>query len=909
MSTNDPNVQKVLDASVKQTQETQRLTEEISGKVKAIEVATDEAVGVMETATQGAVAEAKQKTNEAIAGLDSRFDQHAANMSSTDIKTPSGQTIEERLNAIPDEVDAAGTAAGKVNEHNSEVDAHPELKTAIITETTAKVTQEANRAETAADAAALNGKVFQTTADGLAAVAEGEFFSVPSTLDKEYMILYRHDAGSVATEIKRYPSRQAVDEIREVLGEMILLENLEFAILDEAGNMALGIRKDGKVLIQELELDTLTISSLKSITDEFELTERALIGYEMAIVDVHDNLVFGIRNDGSVVIPKLARNKTNLELEWGYVKSNDSDVIMIIGDSYTASHYTIKDQAYISNLSAMLDYRVMNFAISGNDALDMNHRIVHATAYFDGIKYQDRRPRYAVIATFTNDSQFRQVDKDFYLRNVERLIQSVLAAGTEPILFSEFPADRDCLMILRNLARKYSIRYIDGTRINRELGGLNKGPFHQGHPGTRTNGVFWISMLEGLLQLPRPEKAIKVFRKRPTFNMTDINDLLYLDTLDRYTKFKELSVTHYRLADTHAQYYDELDGDNVYTFVLEEDEYLDLEKNVPLNLSEYALIEVTIPHTAGGLEAVSVEVTTQATGAVYIRNVLDIATCPDGRVQGATPTQTDYLSKWDKVPGSWVNIGTTNSEIIINDNLPQHLFGDKLQILVHRTGGVNVTDVEIGYQGHQRKVDQYHYPTYKVAENNLLPVSKVGSADMVHWSVTGTPKIYEPIDRYDAPRDPSDYNTAIMEVCELTPGSKLGKAISLPGPTFNDEKSYVLRVWARYAPKAFLDNSQYNLDSNQVIDRSQSGITYATHSLINEDTANLKKLSVEYSFDTTIPSSGGCVDSGYVCLTWRPVDFIIHNPPAPLGDSNFIFDLFTEDESVQIGKIQLLECN
>lgn len=52
--------------------------------------------------------------------------------------------------------------------------------------------------------------VFASVAAGLAATSEGDYFSVPSPDDDAYLILYRNDNG-VATEVRRYPSVEAVD--------------------------------------------------------------------------------------------------------------------------------------------------------------------------------------------------------------------------------------------------------------------------------------------------------------------------------------------------------------------------------------------------------------------------------------------------------------------------------------------------------------------------------------------------------------------------------------------------------------------------------------------------------------------------------------------------------------------------
>ncbi len=66
-------------------------------------------------------------------------------------------------------------------------------------------------AEVARDAAQLSSGIYASTAAGLAALTVGKYFSVPSVGASEYLILYRIDAGPVATEIKRYPSTAALD--------------------------------------------------------------------------------------------------------------------------------------------------------------------------------------------------------------------------------------------------------------------------------------------------------------------------------------------------------------------------------------------------------------------------------------------------------------------------------------------------------------------------------------------------------------------------------------------------------------------------------------------------------------------------------------------------------------------------
>lgn len=104
----------------------------------------------------------------------------------------------------------------KVDTHNHNADAHPELRTSIVSEATSHATDEANRAqseadraETARDAAFVNADVYPDVATGRAAVAVGEQFQVLSTDGFEY-IRYRKDSASTQTEVARFPSKAGI---------------------------------------------------------------------------------------------------------------------------------------------------------------------------------------------------------------------------------------------------------------------------------------------------------------------------------------------------------------------------------------------------------------------------------------------------------------------------------------------------------------------------------------------------------------------------------------------------------------------------------------------------------------------------------------------------------------------------
>ena len=98
------------------------------------------------------------------------------------------RTIYSLSNEFPGAVAASAAAIAAAN--SAEIDAATALVDRIL-------------AETARDAANVIGKIYQSTALGIAATVDGEFFSVPSTVTEELLILYLNDT-ELAVEQKRY---------------------------------------------------------------------------------------------------------------------------------------------------------------------------------------------------------------------------------------------------------------------------------------------------------------------------------------------------------------------------------------------------------------------------------------------------------------------------------------------------------------------------------------------------------------------------------------------------------------------------------------------------------------------------------------------------------------------------------
>lgn len=119
------------------------------------------------------------------------------------------QDNEERLNIF---VNAPGAETAYLTADGTLVPTLPFLLPAVEA-ASAAASADAGRAESAADAAWLSGDVYAEISEGLAATADGRYFSVPADAEAAYLVLYRRE-GSAAVEVKRYPSQGAVENVR-----------------------------------------------------------------------------------------------------------------------------------------------------------------------------------------------------------------------------------------------------------------------------------------------------------------------------------------------------------------------------------------------------------------------------------------------------------------------------------------------------------------------------------------------------------------------------------------------------------------------------------------------------------------------------------------------------------------------
>jgi len=124
--------------------------------------------------------------------------------------------------------------------------------------------QAAIDAQSARDAILLsNGGIYESVASGLPATAVGKYFNVLDSNPDGYLILYQNVSGA-AVERKRWPSKQLVDSIFEIVKALQGTGDVAFTFQDELGFIIANILNDGsldllKTVLKATDSDRLDI--------------------------------------------------------------------------------------------------------------------------------------------------------------------------------------------------------------------------------------------------------------------------------------------------------------------------------------------------------------------------------------------------------------------------------------------------------------------------------------------------------------------------------------------------------------------------------------------------------------------------------------------------------------------------
>jgi hypothetical protein len=198
---------------------------------------------------------------------------------------------------------AAAAATSAIDAANEAASAASAVDAAFAEATAAQASRVA--AEAARDAAQLSAGVYATTAAGLAATTNSEYFSVPSAESREFLILYQNSSGT-AVEVKRYPSSSALAFVKDSPAATALPV---FAVTDEDNNIAFEVTRSGGVRSKLLDVTAaLDVSSDLSVSPTGAVeTSAAIIAttddprYVYAVTDDSQNIILAIDNQGRLL--------------------------------------------------------------------------------------------------------------------------------------------------------------------------------------------------------------------------------------------------------------------------------------------------------------------------------------------------------------------------------------------------------------------------------------------------------------------------------------------------------------------------------------------------------------------------------------------------------------------------------
>ena len=192
-----------------------------------------------------------------------------------------------------------------------------------VAETVVAAETAAGRAESALNTSLLNAGIYSSTALGILATRNGEFFSVPSTENTEHLILYKNESG-VPQVIKRYPSSMQIDAlesyIASIAGESFASVPQFFESLDDQLPQSMILSPTRRILAQfpDPGVQRLQQSAVKS--DIYESLDRAGDN-EVWIRDAHGKIIARLAS-ASIATVVAALSASTSQLQGLAVKSN-----------------------------------------------------------------------------------------------------------------------------------------------------------------------------------------------------------------------------------------------------------------------------------------------------------------------------------------------------------------------------------------------------------------------------------------------------------------------------------------------------------------------------------------------------------------------------------------------------------
>jgi len=498
------------------------------------------------------------------------------------------------------------------------------------------------------------------------------------------------------------------------------------------------------------------------------------------------------------------------------INIKNSDKIVLIGDSYSENRHTMRGKSFLAYMSMFSDWHFDNYSKSGDDYNDILTRIKNNDKTFGVLGINDYEGNYALLVSFTNDANKGVINTtdllEEYLDDLRNVIAAVKGLGMIPVVCTEYhihstsPEVSDLLQSsLSELAQKEGCLFFDIARKTKYLvpGTSTYAPFWStSHAGQRTNTIWWDNFLPFIYSLPRPRQSIKIYRRRTSYSVSTIADLMFISVFQRAKRFKEILTTQKALISAEEKYFDDL---NVcpYSSVDNVHEYHDLILNNSVSFDDYALVEIIIPTVQKYLEKLNIYINDD-TVDVYVKDSVNLV---------------------------WYQISNYDGLIRLPSFL-QYIDYDKITLLLYKSGGFSLTDLYCEWSGIEKKdYSLFQSPIIKELSTSEL-LTKTTVEDLTDWDITGS---VTPDDPYD-----SILPTGITKMVILTNDDYLSQDFTFTADSLRKRKLQI-KLWVRYLPTkfdytdTFPDNSWSNTDTYDLADvviqliKNNYNIVYKSH--------------------------------------------------------------------------------
>lgn len=412
------------------------------------------------------------------------------------------------------------------------------------------------------------------------------------------------------------------------------------------------------------------------------------------------------------------------------------DKILVAGDSYTETLHTLRHKGWVQMAAMLTDWNLIGYGVGGNDNLDIALRLLTNEQNY-GFGPQNLSPSHVWAKSQTNDSVIQAEGYQYWKSDIKRLARVASAIAGNVIISTEHPALADHAHSLqREAAREVGADFCDITTEAGHFYKVDVNLTSGSHPGTRTNSYIWSPAVKFLNEeMPRPRSGLKMFRVRPGYTVSALDDLVYDAITQRAERFEELAVGYRALSTAARTYYDDLDGTTLTSDIILS-ECGRMSQGIQVQADDYFLMEFILPATGPDVRAINVTVPSNATG-IYALNRM--TAFPFDAANRDAP----YYTEFDTPVGTWQSVlsSATGSLVTgaITINPRFYMQGDKLALLLRKTGTMNVGGPSLTVTYRKEKYNPKPARIASARGPSILAQTRCGEAsELAAWTITGS---------------------------------------------------------------------------------------------------------------------------------------------------------------------------